>query len=80
MARYFFHLCDHTDEIFDPDGIELASVDAVKSEALRAARDTLSPEIKTGVVDLRYRIDVEDVDGGAVHSLPLKDAFKVIEG
>ena len=80
MAIYFFHLRDHTEELLDPDGIELDSVDAIKFEALRAARDTLSQEIKTGVVDLRYRIDVEDIDGRVVHSLPLRDAFKMIEG
>jgi len=80
MARYFFHLRDHTDQILDLEGVQLPSVDAVKPEALRAARDTLSHEIKDGVVDLRYRIDVEDAGGRIVHSLPLRDAFEVIEG
>jgi hypothetical protein len=79
LARYFFHLRNHTDEMLDPEGMELPLADDVKTEALRAARDLLSHEIKSGMVDLRYRIDVEEADGGAVHSLSLKDAFELIE-
>ncbi len=79
MDRYFFHFRNHTDRIIDPEGIELPSIDAAKSEALRAARDILSHEIRIGVIDLRSRIDVEDGDSRVLHSLPLKDAFKVID-
>jgi len=78
MARYYFHLRDHTDEILDPEGLELPDRDAVRAAALRSARDILSHEMRTGEIDLRYRIDVEYADGSAVHSLPLADAFKIV--
>jgi len=78
VARYFFHLRDGSDQLLDPEGIELADLLAVKDKALFAARDTLSNEIKAGTLDLRYRIDVEDVEGNIVHSLRLEDAFEVI--
>ena len=79
MARYFFHLRNHTDEMLDPEGMELPLAYDVKTETLRAARDLLSHEIKSGMVDLRYRIDVEETHGGVIHSLSLKDAFELIE-
>lgn len=79
MARYFFHLRDHTDQVLDPEGLEFASVDAYQAAALHFARDTLSHEMKDGVLDLRFRIDVEDERGALMHSLPLGDAFQVIE-
>lgn len=78
MSRFFFHLRDGTDHLIDPDGIELTSFDAVQAMALRSARDTLSHGLLTGVLDLRYRIDVEDADRSVVHSLPLGDAFEIV--
>ena len=38
MARYYFHLRDHTDEILDPEGLELPDRDAVRAaDATRAS-------------------------------------------
>jgi uncharacterized protein YxjI len=79
MARYFFHLRDGTDELLDPEGVELATLDEVKVAALEAARDTLSHEIKCGVLNLKPRLEVEDASGTVVHVLKLTDAFEVIE-
>ena len=80
MARYFFHLRDHSDQILDPEGLELSGLDAVRAAALTAARDTLSHDIRNGSLDLRYRIDVEDETGAKVHSIALRDAFSIIGG
>jgi hypothetical protein len=78
LARYFFHLRDHTEESLDPDGSELPDLSAVIAAALFQARDTLSHELRKGVLDLRFRIDVEDETGALVHSLPLHEAFQVV--
>jgi len=80
MARYFFHLRDHTDQILDPEGLELPDIEAARAAALVAARDTLSHDILNGEIDLRYRIDVEDALGAVVYSIPLGDAFTIIDG
>lgn len=77
MARYYFHLRDGSDHILDPVGIELTDLEAAVVVALRAARDSLSNDIKGGSLDLRYRIDVENEGGSVVHSLPFRDAFEV---
>jgi hypothetical protein len=58
--------------------MELADSEAAEAEALRAARATLSREIKEGLIDLSYRIDVEDENGAVIYRLPLRDAFRII--
>ena len=78
MARYFFHLRDGTDVALDEEGQELGNLEAAKAGALVAARDSLSHDIRDGVVDLRLRIDVEDDAGRVIHSLPFGDAYQVI--
>jgi hypothetical protein len=78
MPRYFFHLRDHTDEVLDPEGVELADLEAAKETALRAARDTMSHDMQAGKLDLRYRIDVEDDAGHVVHSIQFSDAFETV--
>lgn len=79
MALYFFHLRDGGDVALDPDGVELPHLEAARSTALAAARDTLSHGIKTGCLDLRYRIDVENEKGSVLHSLPLRQSFAMLE-
>jgi hypothetical protein len=79
MVRYYFHLRDGMDVALDDEGQEMADVEAAKAAALVAARDSLSHDIKAGVVDLRLRIDVEDGAGALIHSLPFREAFEVID-
>jgi len=79
MRRYFFHLRDGTDQVLDPDGLELRDIQSVKEKALQAARDTLSHELRDeGLINLKYRIDVEDSEGVLVHSLELDQAFDIV--
>jgi len=79
VPRFFFHLRDHVHSIIDPDGDELPDLSAAKQKALSAARELLSAEIKTGLIDLRFRVDVEVEAGQVVHSLPFAQAFTIIQ-
>ncbi|HEY0164908.1 MAG TPA: hypothetical protein VGB39_06005 [Sphingomicrobium sp.] len=78
MARYFMHLRDGTEQILDPEGLEFASVDAVRKATLIAARDLMTGDVRAGVIDFRFRIDVEDEAGEVVYSLPFKHAINII--
>lgn len=78
MPRFYLHLRDHVNEIVDPEGLDLADMDAVKVAVLGAARDLMSHDILTGLLDLRYRIDAEDAEGQVVYTLPFKHAVSVI--
>lgn len=78
MARYFMHLRDGTEQLLDPEGLEYASVDAVRKAVLIAARDLMTGDIREGVIDFRFRIDVEDEGGEIIYSLPFKHAVNII--
>ena len=77
MPRYFMHLRDSTDEVLDPEGIEMPP-EAVPGAALMAARDCIAGDVKIGRLDLRYRIDVHAEDGAIVHTLSFADAVEIV--
>jgi hypothetical protein len=72
------HLRNSTDELLDPEGVELRDMEAVRKNVMTAARDILAGDLRNGVVDLRYRIDAEDGVGKIVYSLSFKHAFSII--
>jgi hypothetical protein len=78
MARYFMHLRDGTDELLDPEGVDLDSIEAVRKNVMTAARDVLAGDLRNGVVDLRYRIDAENEGGQIVYSLAFRHAFSIV--
>jgi len=78
VARYFMHLRDGTEQILDPEGLEFASVEALRKAVLIAARDLMTGDIREGVLDFRFRIDAEDESGVIIYSLPFKHAVNVI--
>ena len=78
MTRYFMHLRDGTEQILDPEGLEFASVDALRRAVLTGARDLMTGDIRQGLLDFRLRIDAEDESGVVVYSLPFKQAVNII--
>lgn len=78
MPRYFFHLRDHVDELLDAEGAELSGLDAVKSAVLAAARDVMIGDLRKGLMDFRYRIDVENEHGTIIFTLPFRHAVNII--
>lgn len=78
MARYFLHLRDGTEQILDPEGLEYDSIEAVRKAVLVAARDLMTGDIRDGVLDFRFRIDVEDEKGEIIYTLPFKHAVSII--
>jgi hypothetical protein len=72
------HLRDSTDELLDPEGVELKDLEAVRQRVMMAARDILAGDLRNGLVDLRYRIDAENEAGAIVYTLAFKHAFNVI--
>jgi hypothetical protein len=78
VARYFMHLRDGTEQILDPEGLEFPSIEAMRKAVLVSARDLMTGDIREGVVDLRFRIDVEDEGGAIIYTLPFKHAVNII--
>ena len=78
MARYFMHLRDGTEQILDPEGLEFPTIEALRKAVLVSARDLMTGDVREGVIDLRFRIDVEDESGDLVYTLPFKHAVNII--
>jgi len=78
LTHYYFHLFDGSGHLLDVEGQELEDLDAARAFALMCARDTLSHEMRRGLLNLCVRLDVADAAGVIVHSLPVEEAFKVI--
>jgi hypothetical protein len=78
MDRYFLHLRDGTEELLDPEGVEYVSLEAMRVAVMHTVRDLISGDVGRGVVDLRFRIDVEDEGGEILYTLPFKHAISVI--
>ena len=78
MAIFFFHL---TDDLVTPDveGIDLPDVAAAHAKALKAAREIAAAQILDGKLFLHHRIEVQDVEGRSVLTLPFRAAFEIEE-
>jgi len=72
------HLRNSTDELLDPEGVELVGIEEVRKNVMKSARDILAGDLRNGIVDLRYRIDAENAAGAIVYTLPFKHAFSTI--
>jgi hypothetical protein len=77
MPLYFMHLRDSSDEMLDPDGV-LMPKEAVPRAALFAARDCIAHDVRSGRMDLKYRIDVQNEDGEIVHTMQFADAVEIL--
>ncbi len=77
--RMFFHLLECGSVTSDEEGVELANLDAARSEALRAAREVMSAEVREGRLCLSCQIDITEGDGTPLMTLPFRDAL-VISG
>jgi hypothetical protein len=77
MPRYFMHLRDGTDEVPDPEGVDMP-LEAVSRAALMDARSCIAEDARAGRIYLGYRIDVHDEEGTVVHSLSFADAVEIV--
>jgi hypothetical protein len=76
MPKFFFHLRDGTDEMLDHEGVSVP-LEAVTGAALLQARDCIAGDVKSGRLDLHYRIDVQDEAGRVVHTVKFVDALEI---
>jgi uncharacterized protein DUF6894 len=79
MAIYYFHLCDGTDILLDPDGRELDST-LVASAATAEARAIIAADAAAGHIDLTHRIEVHDASREVVFCVEFEDAVQVTHG
>jgi hypothetical protein len=64
--------------LLDPEGVEYSDLDELRKKVLIAVRGLISEDVKSGMVDLRFRIDAEDREGVIVYTLDFEKALKII--
>lgn len=77
MARYFFNLHECGTVTVDEEGFEQPDLGAARIEALRAARDVMCAEVSEGRLCLGCCIEVVDVTGQVVMSVPFREAITI---
>lgn len=79
VPRYFFHI--HDDIIStDPEGIELADLEAARACAVEGARSLMMAQVQAGKLDLDHWIEVADEQGREVFRLRFAEALTVRGG
>ena len=77
MARYFFHLHECGNITEDLEGVERASPEAARIEALEAARAVMCAELAEGKLCLSCHIEVQNEAGARLFVLPFKEAVSI---
>ena len=77
MARYHFNIRNGHGFTIDDEGLDLASHEAARVEAIKGARSLLRAEVLDGTLDLNGQIEITDERHGAVMTVHFVDALKV---
>ena len=77
MTRVFFHYHDGVDRILDPEGADL-TIEQSRVRALGEVRALIAHDALAGRIDLRQRIDIEDVEGIVLDSIAFVDAVEIL--
>ena len=75
MPRFYFHLHECGTIIDDPEGSELADVDAARDKAVAEARQVMSSEVLEGRLCLGCCIIVEDGGHHELLRIPFREAI-----
>ncbi|MCO5732852.1 hypothetical protein [Rhizobium sp. SSA_523] len=76
MPRYFFHLCDEGALDQDEEGTDLPNDDIAFQEAVLAAREMVSEEVRGGNVIHDRVFVVVSWDGRTVFSFPFRSVIR----
>ena len=78
MPRFYLHLQDGV-RLCDEDGMLFDGLDGAREEAVRAARDMMSDQVRCGRLSLRDRIEITDEAGEAVLTVSFREAVSLEE-
>ena len=76
MPRFYFAVRDGSETVPDPEGSELADLDAALFEARLTARDLLLNRLKTCEVIDGQEIEISDESGKVLRILKVRDVLK----
>ena len=76
MHRYFFHLRDGGNLVPDETGMELASLEDARREAVQSARDILADQLRAGQALDGQRIEIADERGEVLVIVTFREALR----
>lgn len=77
MSRLFYQLRDETEDLLDPEGVELPDLKAAKKQALRCAYGIMANDVGEGKLNLNYRIEVENEAGKVIYVARFRDLVEI---
>ena len=77
MPHFYLHIRDGGGYDEDPEGQELADLDAARVAAIDGVRSVLSEEMRQGQVDLNGAIEIADGDGNILLIVHFRDAVQL---
>ncbi|HEY4276020.1 MAG TPA: hypothetical protein VGM68_11080 [Rhizomicrobium sp.] len=77
MARYYFHIRDSLGIIPDEEGMELLTIGAAQTEALRSAEDIARAAVDAGLERRACTIDIADEAGHIVGGVNVPELRKL---
>lgn len=77
MPTYHLHLINSHIDADDAEGHDLPSLEAARTKAVDGIRDFLSAELRSGTLDLRGRVDIEDEAGLVLMTIPFAEAVAI---
>jgi hypothetical protein len=75
VPRFFFNIHDGDQTFCDPEGTELADLDAARHEALMDARWMLAEGLRTGRVVLARHFEITDEAGQVLATVRFRDVM-----
>lgn len=77
MPVFYLHIYYRDMAARDEEGLELASLEAARSEAIAGARGIMRDELRNGRLSLGSRIEIEDSSGRMLATVPFREAITV---
>lgn len=76
MTMYYFHLRDGREFVPDETGIDLATIDDARREAVQSARDILADQLREGKALDGQLIEISDEHGAVLEVVTFRDALR----
>ena len=77
MPRYFLHVCNGMGFLEDPEGVELADLEAARRKAIEGLRDLMAGEMKAGQLNQASFVEIADEAGALLCLVSFEDAVTV---
>jgi hypothetical protein len=78
LPRFYLHICSQGELIPDPEGSELAGIEAAVEEAVRGARSLPSADVLEGVLRLDASIEIHDSEDNHVATIRFDEVVEIV--